>query len=768
MKNKKIITAILVLFTMVISLMPMTAMAAVTATEHYFDVNFDSETVGAATTWTNTAGVECKTTVTTYSHYFGTTTTEVAYDDVKDSNVLKYNIPAPPYNAAGHLRAGALATTDTFDNTGIVWTEFSIKYNTAVVSTQVGIAGGIAMYVGNDGSVILGNSTTSGGGKAVSGLTLKVGEWYHCTVAVDFKNTGVASSTQTNQPKMYVYLNGEMITTGVWSGISHYLRSYNASTALVTPGAALYIGAGADTTVPHTVYVDDFKSYATADTELANFDPEDCYDGAILSDSMLAEGMSVDDDTIYVDGNATIKDVKDGITTTAKITSSYNDTVLAIGKTINVVSDNGGVKEYKIARKNAYSYADTKYYNVNFDADGETTTSFTNTGTGNFSTQKWNASNNFTNTEIYADNFKNSKVFRASEETQVPVAYELYGDTTVSAGDTLWFESSMKFEGAIGSPQFYMAGVGLAIIEKGEFYVGNVAVNNGAVKVINFTPELNKWYHFVFALDTTRSYPTLYVWANGELLLTKADLSYTVQLPGATAPHFTFDETTTSKSGRTSIKYYPGTAATGRFTSFDDFKCYKTTDSVASWLESGYFDAVAEYAIFDKEEMNVVGEKLFLADTDATIADIAGGIVGGDVIDAEGNDISAKTDVALGNVIYVRSNEGIGVLELEVAGKMSYTVDSVDLSDASAPKITVTNTTPGEKNVSFVIAAYDEDGNVKKLVDAVSKSGKVAWETNDITFNEIDLTGADSYRLFVWDSLSKLVPVFNIAPQAIN
>lgn len=740
MKNKKIITAILVLFTMVISLMPMTAMAAVTVTDDYYNVPFTGGVVN--NTSANGPAVA-------HRDWTGAATISYPTDSITGSEVLKVAIPS---TASSLYRFGTESVSTVSGlKSKVIWYELSFKFDDYVLPTQLTSTGTIFNIL-KDGSLVMGTTITDTTA-VIPNVKIEADKWYKLVVAVDAVDTLTLGTT--NYARFYAWLNGKMLNTDRPSsigGANWYMTKLAHSTNYADTITQLRMQVNANNAGDGSISVDDFKIYTSSvGVKNAGFDPMAIYEGCGLT---VSDGnMVLIGDKLFVNDGTKLSDISAAVSSPGNISYSNADTTAsAIGESIYVASSAGGIKTYSIEKKEGFMLAENYY-----DIDYNTGAAVNAAGTLIFDRVAGTVSQSFANDAI-----------KGNSHASFTGSGMVLGKQGINATNldqrTTWYELSLKMNGTVARTDLRSGKAIFEIGEDGTFYIGSMRDVPSYGQPITTDKKLvaDKWYNIKIAVDWLDTYvsddeevyPKFYCWLNGELLKTSDSIDYTM--------HW-YNGGDLRKSMTNLMMYTQSTNL-----SIDDLKVYTTYTTVRDAegnlaAREGFLD---DFVNLEDNTMKVIDDKLYITDADATYVDVAAASES-KVLNLSGEDISASTDKALGNTVYLRSKNGVVLLNV-VINEASYTVDSVDLSDASAPKITVTNTTPGEKNVSFVIAAYDEDGNVKKLVDAVSKSGKVAWETNEITFNEIDLTDADSYRLFVWDSLSKLVPVFNIAPQAIN
>ena len=740
MKNKKIITAILVLFTMVISLMPMTAMAAVTVTDDYYNVPFTGGVI-------NNTSADGPTVA--HRDWTGVATISYPTDAITGSEVLKVAIPS---TASSLYRFGTESVSTVSGlKSKVIWYELSFKFDDYVLPTQLTSTGTIFNIL-KDGSLVMG-TTTSDTTAVIPNVKIEADKWYKLVVAVDAVDTLTVGANVF--ARFYAWLNGEMLATDRPSsigGANWYMTKLAHTDNYVDSFAQLRLHVTANTDGDGSISMDDFKIYTSSvGVNNSGFDPT-----AIFADCGLTVSngnMVLIGDKLFVNDGTKISEIASAVSSEGNISFSNADTeAVAVGEKIYVASSAGGIKTYSIKKKEAFMLAENY-----FDLDYNTGAAVNAASALAFERVAGTVSQSYANDAV-----------KGNSHTSFTGSGMVLGKQSINAENldqrTIWYELSLKMNGAVARTDLRSGKPVFEIGEDGTFYIGSMRNVPAYGQPITTDKKLvaDKWYNIKIAVDWLDTYvsddeeiyPKFYCWLNGELLKTSDSIDYTM--------HW-YNGGDLRKQMTNLMMYTESTNL-----SIDDLKVYTTYTPVRDAdgklaVREGFLN---DFVNVDEDTMNRLDDTLYVTDENITYANIATA-TGAKVLSGDGTDISESTEKALGNTVYLRSENGVVLLNVLVK-EASYTVDAVDLTNAAAPKITVTNTTPGAKNASFVIAAYKTENGVKKLVDTTSKSGKVAWETNEITLNEIDLTGATTYRLFVWDSLAKLVPVFNFEAQAIN
>lgn len=221
----------------------------------------------------------------------------------KDGNVLKIPVKTTS-EAQYHMRARLLqgSLPATYESCGVLWTEFSVKYEGGFVGFGFGENDNAYGLVSINKNGTLEKFTRWGyrevggpaynPGNSIPDVQLEPDKWYHFALALDFTDENAAS----RGAPLYVWMNGKLIDGGS--------SSVNVSPTAPWKYHKMWVdvaqGEG------RTVYVDNLRIYETVSVD--NHAEEE------FKNTMIPKDMFYEEDgTVYIHKDTKVSDIADAV-----------------------------------------------------------------------------------------------------------------------------------------------------------------------------------------------------------------------------------------------------------------------------------------------------------------------------------------------------------------------------------------------------------------------------------------------------------------------
>ncbi len=280
----------------------------------------------------------------------------LAKDYIRGNKALKVTLPKNT-NTGGLYRIGQEGVQITIPESTPLWYEMSFMCDEAFLSFTMSSAN-YPFAITSSGELYLGGMKNSGfqNGSLVQNAMLELGKWYHLVVCVDSVDI-----SRSGYPKLYAWLNGEMLTTmSAGEGCSHIWSNINPLVPISDmKDLRLQFSPNADAT--GSFWLDNFKIYTTdGPVQIAEgtlcFDPMAIFDGAELT----SDSVRIENNTIYAPAGETLGSLslhlnagKNGLgfhNGKKAVNDDMLTTTPAVGATVYARSDSGiGVKGYTVA-----------------------------------------------------------------------------------------------------------------------------------------------------------------------------------------------------------------------------------------------------------------------------------------------------------------------------------------------------------------------------------------------------------------------------------
>ena len=302
---------------------------------------------------------------------------------------------------------------------------------------------------------------------------------------------------------------------------------------------------------------------------------------------------------------------------------------------------------------------DKIYYDIDFEDAAISSDAWPNKASSGltFSWQQWasNVAYSDSTQTVVNDSATGSKVMKLSIPkgttgvyyTGAPARGTAQSVVTTDSFDNkvTWYKLSFRYEGAV--TQFNFVAVAHTLFEIAAD--GTVHVGHGkAAPVINFTPEVGKWYDLTIAVDNINKYKIsdtrydtrIYAWINGELLLTGTENAgkCTIARPSSettSAGQFLFG---TPRSETTDVNMY-----------FDNLKWYTSTESVDA---SGFYPVIPNGKLLPKVLYNLDFDSFSTFDTPMGLRKATRNVMGGSYPEEDLDDVTSVVVNAPGDHYY--------------------------------------------------------------------------------------------------------------------
>lgn len=326
----------------------------------------------------------------------------------------------------------------------------------------------------------------------------------------------------------------------------------------------------------------------------------------------------------------------------------------------------------------------------------------------------------------------------------------VYPEGQAAFGDyVLWTEISVKFEDRfVGFGWDHTKGT--APIRIGTdgvvYYFGSVGksthANNGFS--LGYQLELGKWYHISLAMDCANAKAgdggPIHLWINGKKLCNGE-------------PKYTNSSFKKEENNFNYIRFVVESPDDGYANvCIDNFKFY-TTESVDTHATEDF-----EGARLSSDEYFVDRDKVYVPKGTTASQFISGVSVPGTKL-AKGDVLLSENDtLTTGTTVYSNADNGIGFLNYEIVADISCSLISDTIYQSNDKfSIDCVNLKNEPTKAQIFVATYDDAELLQfsQPREIILPPGKSEIDSVDISFVE----EGKNYKVFIWDKLSKAVPL---------
>ena len=743
----------------------------------YYDIDLETASTGAwaySNAWPNKVSPALGNFTYQPSPSATSPNHEVVADPYTGSKSMKLTLPSTVTNTQNAYYVGAWNVPRQDLSNNVSWYEISVKYGDDFDGFHLrGNDDQPLLHVRNDGYVYIGDDEAA---QQSTNFYAQSNTWYHFVIAVD----NIDKFTNDNDvlcSKIYAWVNGTLITTptageGYTSAVA---ASATASSTKFCIQMCKTVSSGKDS----VLYVDNLKWYTGVKSVATSG-----YTPVVAPALTTSAGIEVSGSTITVSSKtklseiATLVAANDYTATywdgTTQITAADLATTNAAGKTV-CVSNGVMATVYTVVAKTG-----KVYYDIDLETGASEKTWPNKASSGfNFEFQS-SPSGSYNPPQTPVDDaYLGSKVMKIDISQASAHEYAQYvggwGLTATELSSTVsFYEISLRYGDVINQTRvlkqslgggsttntlFYISGDGLV-------YIGNENQDAHKTPMQNVIIVPNQWYHFVIAVDSIDKVDgnsKVYAWANGELLTDGTSDEYTTE----------FEIELADASDAFCLLMPRG--AEDYTVYADNIKWYTEVDSVA---DSGYAPVVAPVLTISGD-ISTEGSAIKVPSS-TKLSSIADSVASSGYTVTFWDDTTqiatnalATTD-AIGKTVCV--SNGLICKKYAVIRKRDVIEEEkvfnfqVDYSYGDEEKICALfdNATASDKTFTVVFATYAPGG---ALVDVdVHKDITVTAGLSKKVFasDTIDMSSANEIKVFVWDALDSLKPVFTSRYKTIN